>query len=339
MKKIICLLCIFITLIAGFSALAAEIKTTPNSIEISFENKDQPYAILYYKSAHESGSIFLKSKDGMFTAAIPLLRTYPGNIVTLEAKTPHGKEILKKQQVKTALLTIEPVKRAETGRLKNCTVCIDPGHCGVSFATVEKLGPGLNGSKQTHNGQAQGVTTRRLENTVVMEIALKLRNALLKEGANVVMTRTTPEEALSNRARAEIGNEANADITLRLHLNLVQNPNSYGFVVYIPKDSSYAKAVADRETYKSYANAFLEEMKKATGVNKGSVASNNDFTGNNWAKMPCFLVEMGYISNPLEDYLTSDPAYQDTLVKGMVEGVAEFCKLRGIELTDTKKAN
>ena len=46
-------------------------------------------------------------------------------------------------------------------------------------------------------------------------------------------------------------------------------------------------------------------MKKSAGyelADKTGLAYLNDkFVGNNWAQMPCFLVEMGYMSNVGED--------------------------------------
>lgn len=307
-----------------------EYSATDKEIAFSFRWEKDEYVLFAYKSAQESGEILLKGKDGNFEGKIHLQHTYPGNIVVLSAKSASGREVLKKFQVKTMLNLNPPAAKADEGRLKGIKVCIDPGHQGVGIGLTEPMGPGLSRSKQTHNGMAQGVVTRRMESAVVLEIGIQLRDALLQEGADIVMTRSTQDIAVGNKKRAEIANEANADLTLRLHCNLTSNPNKTGIIIYIPRDSDYAKAVADTKTYQSYAQVFLDEMKKATGNQRGNVVANNSYVGNNWSKMPCFLVEMGYMSNPLEDLLLSDKAYQQKLVEGMVEGVLAFAKQRGI---------
>ena len=45
--------------------------------------------------------------------------------------------------------------------------------------------------------------------------------------------------------------------------------------------------------------------------------------------MPCFLVEMGFMSNPQEDLLLSTPAYQQLLAEGMAQGVYDIALYRG----------
>ena len=61
----------------------------------------------------------------------------------------------------------------------------------------------------------------------------------------------------------------------------------------------------------------------------GFVTLSDQFVGNNWAKMTCFLVEMGYMSTPREDYLLSSPVYQQWLAEGMAQGVYEIAVRRG----------
>ena len=45
--------------------------------------------------------------------------------------------------------------------------------------------------------------------------------------------------------------------------------------------------------------------------------------------MMCFLVEMGYLSNPAEEYLLVTPVYQQWLAEGMSDGVYEIAVARG----------
>ncbi len=80
--------------------------------------------------------------------------------------------------------------------------------------------------------------------------------------------------------------------------------------------------------------ALLKAMQTAVGyeqaANMGHVTLTDDFIGNNWAKMPVFLVEMGYMSTPAEDRLLSQPVWQERLCKGMADGVHDIAVMRGI---------
>jgi N-acetylmuramoyl-L-alanine amidase len=46
--------------------------------------------------------------------------------------------------------------------------------------------------------------------------------------------------------------------------------------------------------------------------------------------MPTFLVEMGYMSNEKDDVMLSTEEYQQNIVQGMVDGLVEVARLRGL---------
>ena len=74
-------------------------------------------------------------------------------------------------------------------------------------------------------------------------------------------------------------------------------------------------------------------MKNAVGYpledKYGFVTLSDQFVGNNWAKMTCFLIEMGFMSTPREDYLLSCPVWQQWLAEGMAQGVYDIAVYRG----------
>ena len=180
---------------------------------------------------------------------------------------------------------------------------------------------------------AQGKVTLRREAIVVLEAGMILRDLLLAEGATVVMTREVQDVFHTNIERCEIAEEAGAHIMLRLHCDNNSNTSKTGISIYCPLNSDYAKAVAGKEEYKALGDSFLDEMKKAVGyelsTKTGYVHQNDNYVGNNWAKMVCFLVEMGYMSNPGEDIKLATPEYQRMLAEGMVEGVYQVALMRG----------
>jgi len=301
-----------------------------HAVDLEFTAEGFNSVTVAYFSKQDKGELRLESEDGHFTGTLSVPETYPGNNVSVTIKSPKGKELMKSTYVQTAVTEIPCVDKSPAGRLAGVTVCIDPGHQGVPLSMSEPMGPGLSGYHKTTNGQAQGVFTRRKESVVVLEIGLKLRNALLQEGADVVMTREDQNTAVSNVRRAEIAAEGGADLFIRLHCDNSSNANKRGIHVYIPLSSTNARQVADSKTYLTYGEALYNAMCEATGIHRGSVIQNNAYVASNWATMPAFLVEMGYMSNKEDDLLLSSEEYQEAIIQGMVNGLVEVARLRGL---------
>ena len=212
-------------------------------------------------------------------------------------------------------------------------VCIDPGHQEKGKVVTEPRGPGLSGEVKGSLGMAQGDITLRREYIVTLEAAAILRDVLAGQGATVVLTRDTHEGYTSNLDRCAIAEEAGAHIMLRLHCNNSGKPKAQGILIYGPLSSEYAAAVTDRDTYKAMGTLLLNAMKDAVGYARkdttGMAHLNNHYIGNNWAKMMCFLVEMGYMSNAAEDTKLATPEYQRILAEGMAQGVYEIAVQMG----------
>lgn len=219
--------------------------------------------------------------------------------------------------------------QAQTGRLNGVTVCIDPGHQRKTQIETVYRAPNSTQTVTTTYGMASGTQTGRLESIVTLEVGILLRDMLLAEGATVIMTRETQETFVGMLERADIPNNAGADFVLRLHCNS-GTAGRQGIQVYCPSTSSYAQAVADTETYSAMAETILNAMKAATGQTRGNYTLNGNYVGNNWSKMPSFLIEMGYMSDAEEDRLLSSPVYQCFLAEGMVEGVVKLSQMRGL---------
>ncbi len=328
------ILLLFLVLLCS-SASASIIKDftfTPrdHAVDLEFSAAGYDSVVVSYTNSFEKGKVSLRASDGHYTCTLKLPKTYPGNNVAVTIKSNRGKELLKKTYVQTAMEDIPVVEQSPTGRLVGVTVCVDPGHQGVELYAKEPMGPGLSGYHKTSNGQAQGVATRRYESVVVLEVGKKLRNALLQEGATVVMTREDQETPVKNVRRAEIANESGSHVFIRLHCDNSGNKKARGIFVYIPLSSTYAKAVADKDTYHEYGEILLKAMQKATGVTKGTVRQNNSYVASNWATMPTFLIEMGFMSNEEDDILVSTPDFQEKIIAGMIDGIEEICRMRGV---------
>lgn len=308
------------------------LEETVAGVRYSFSCPGSDYMLLKARSKQET-AVFpvYPQEDGRYSGEIEMPLTYARTLITVQVLS--AKEtVLAEAQARKAYEAPAATERQE-GRLSGVTVCIDPGHQENGHLVKEPLGPGLDGSTTGTAGMAQGTETLRKESIVVLEIGMLLRDELLRQGAEVVMTRERQDQFLTNQERCQVAADAGADIMLRLHADTRQGNTKLGFSVYAPLHSDYAKAVADPATYRAMGELLIDAMKTRVGYaledKYGHVTLSDQFVGNNWAQMTCFLVEMGFMSTPREDYLLSFPVYQQWLAEGMAQGVYEIAVYRG----------
>jgi len=310
----------------------SDVELTPliNAMGYRFSAPGRASVLLQYRSSTEQGSMVIYAgEDYIYDGVLELPYTYHNSNVVITVSDINNAVDLYEEMLRTDYP--EPdAPQQETGRLTGITVCIDPGHQAEGQYMYEEKGPGLDGTVKTTPGMARGTVTKRMESIVVLEIGFLLRDTLLAQGATVVMTRETQDTYVSNIERAQIAADADADFFLRLHGNNCDNENTQGIGIYCPVSSDYAKAIADADGWHAMCDILLAAMQSATGQTKGSTKLTNNYIGNNWATMPSFLIEMGYMSNPVEDVLLSSRAYQEMLAEGMADGIYEMAVYRGL---------
>lgn len=315
-----------------------KLQETPSGVHYSFSAPDTDYVLVKFHSREEEYTLPLYPVNGtgLYEGDADMPLTYARSLIAVSVLNAKGK-VLKKAEARKAYQAPEAPEKTQ-GRLTGVTVCIDPGHQEVkNDFTREPIGPGLPGSAKVSTGMAQGKATLRREHIVTLEISMALRDELIRQGATVVMTKEQPMQALTNLQRCQVAEDAGAQIMLRIHLDLWKNTKKRGFHVYAPLNSDYAKAVADKNTYRTMGEMMLNAMKRAAGypvdgkdgTKYGAVKMSDQFVGNNWAKMTCFLIETAYMSTPREDYMSSHPVYQQVLARGMAQGVYDIAVYRG----------
>ena len=210
------------------------------------------------------------------------------------------------------------VRVLEDGPLSGVIIGIDPGHQGKGDYSQETVAPNSKKTKAKVSSGTAGYVTRIPEYKITLEVGFKLREELESLGATVYMTRETHNINISNQQRAKMMNELHADLVLRLHCNGSSNRSVYGIHIYAPKSNSVATAS------RKAADTLLKSMFAATGISRGGVGVNNNYTGLNWSTVPSVLVEMGYMSNAAEDRKLATDAYQRKLSTGMTNGILEY---------------
>ena len=119
----------------------------------------------------------------------------------------------------------ETKKNAKNSNNNKKTIVIDPGHQTRGDSTKEPIGPGASETKAKVTTGATGVSTKQKESELALKVALLLEKALKEEGYNVIMTRTTNNVNISNKERAMIANNADADAFLRIHADSYSDSN------------------------------------------------------------------------------------------------------------------
>ncbi len=202
-------------------------------------------------------------------------------------------------------------------------VCIDPGHQEQGDNTLEPVGPGASDKKPAVASGATGATTGVPEHTVNLQVSLKLRDLLAARGVKVVMVRTTENVDIPNSKRAQIGNDAHANLVVRVHCDDVDSSSVHGLMTVIPEDNKWT------HSWLAAATKAGEDIQKATlattgAGDRGVKPPPVTMSGFNWSTVPSVIVEMGLMSNPAEDRRLSDPSYQDELATGMANGVMTY---------------
>jgi N-acetylmuramoyl-L-alanine amidase len=176
--------------------------------------------------------------------------------------------------------------------LKDLTIAIDAGHGGTNTGAV---GP-----------------TGVAEKEITLPIALKLQKMLEKEGAKVIMTRTT-ETFFDNKERILFYRDSTPDLLLSVHLNSSADP------IHISGTSTFYRY----DGFKNLSNAIQKRMLELGLKDCGNNGSFN-FMLNSPIEYPNALIETLYLSNPEEEMKILDPAFQEKLSEKIVLGVKDF---------------
>ena len=216
---------------------------------------------------------------------------------------------------------------ASKGVLDSKIICLDPGHGKTSRKETEPIYPGSPEKKAANVSGASGKIMT--EEELNLEVSLRLKQALEKEGATVFITRTTHECDLTNIERAEFANNSGCDILIRIHADGSESPSVSGISMLVPSKKRIAKGYLTAEIIEKSRIAgelILEKTTHKTGAKNLGIIERPDMTGFNWSSVPVILLEMGFITNAEEEENLTSIQYQDLLIEGIISGLDEYFK-------------
>lgn len=251
-----------------------------------------------------------------------------------EAKPKEPEPNLKSEPVQSEPVE-EPLPPVAAGKFsRNKTIVIDPGHGGTDPGAV--------------NGKLQ-------EKTAVLGVAKKLGDILKARGYKVYFTRST-DVFINLRTRTKFANDKMADLFVSIHANAAPNATKaksmHGIETFFlsPARSERSKNAAalenksdieemnyfSQQTFLNVLNRekiiasnklgidiqkeILASARKVYAASDGSVRE-APFWVLVGALMPAVLVEIGYITHPVEGEKLFNEAYQKALANGIANGI------------------
>ncbi|MBU4643034.1 N-acetylmuramoyl-L-alanine amidase [Bacillus toyonensis] len=204
------------------------------------------------------------------------------------------------------------------------TIFIDPGHQRKGDLSKERVSPSSNETKYKVTYGASGVVTKKTEYQLTLETSLILKEELEKRGYHVMMTRTTNDVNISNIQRAQMANDANASLTVRVHADGSDDNSSVkGFSILTPENTQDTRGIY-QDSLRASQTILNNVRDGGINIHGNGIFKRSDMTGFNWSKTPVVLLEIGFMSNPTEDRLLSDPVYQRRLMVLTADGISKY---------------
>jgi N-acetylmuramoyl-L-alanine amidase len=222
-----------------------------------------------------------------------------------------------------AVQTTTASTAAPPGHTGGYVVVIDPGHQAKADYGQEPVGPGSAVMKAKVSSGTHSVNTGTPESQLVLTIGLKLRDSLQAHGIQVVMTRTTQDVAISNVQRAQMANDAGADLFVRIHADGAGDSSLSGILMLYPATTQgWTDDIAAES--KRAARLALDKLVTSTGARSRGLSARSDLTGFNWSDIPVILPEIGLMTNQAEDALLATDDYQSRIVQGLTDAILNY---------------
>lgn len=198
--------------------------------------------------------------------------------------------------------------------LTNKKILIDPGHGGFDA--------GASG-----NGLA--------EKDINLNVALKLRDCIVKSGGEVILTREkdvstadefrkdgTTAKASDLKRRKQMADKENIDMMISIHMNKFEDPKYWGAQVFYAEKSEESRVLGE-SIQTALPEVLNDNNKRVAKKSNGQI-----FILKN-VKVPTVIVECGFLSNYDEAERLNNEEYQEKLASAIKTGIERYLEAVG----------
>ena len=212
-----------------------------------------------------------------------------------------------------------PAEEALPGPLDGLVVLVDAGHGG-------------------YDGGARCRDSGVWEKEINLAVAREVEKALVSRGARVVMTRTEDTDLCTEDRPANL-TKKRQDMQNRIAL---AKENGVGMVLSIHMNEYRVRSESGPQVFyrasvdsgRLLAGCIQEALITHLQPQKQRAAMAGDYFILQ-LEAPSVLVECGFISNPAEEKLLLDAAYQAKIAQAVASGVEEYVRLTGQSLSSS----
>ncbi|GAK08081.1 SH3 domain-containing protein [Geomicrobium sp. JCM 19038] len=180
-----------------------------------------------------------------------------------------------------------------TGPLQGRLIVVDAGHGG-------------------HDPGAQG--NGLVEKTLNLQVSLELAQRLESSGAEVILTRST-DTFIDLSVRANIANQADADLFISVHGNAAEDARARGAETFHHPSANPASV--------RLANVMQDRLVSDTGMTYRRVDSAN-FAVLRETTMPATLIELGFLTNSGDASIMRQPGYPARAGEALHQGFLDY---------------
>lgn len=205
-------------------------------------------------------------------------------------------------------------------------IVIDPGHGGTDRAN---RGP-----------------TGYIEADGVLDIALRLKDILVENGYEVLLTREE-DETVELYKRTEIANQWQGQLFISLHTN-AGGTYANGIETFYSYNGEWGKRFFQEA--RRVAEIIQRRLVQATGLadrgiktrlvknSASSIYGKDYYAVIRRSKMPALITELGFHSNPTEEALLKTEGFRQKLADALAQGIKEAYPMERTEdLTNIEK--
>jgi N-acetylmuramoyl-L-alanine amidase len=227
--------------------------------------------------------------------------------------------------------------KAQAPKPPRPVVLLDPGHGGID--------PGMVGYV--------------VEKEAVLDVALRLKRLLLREGIEVRLTREkdahlSPDKRTDLSMRASMADSSRVNLFISIHVNASPTRTARGVEVFYfgraqdprvlaqvirengggevgKRLTEEARSVTERilsdvvaQANQRFSQRLAETLGRSLSQATGSLYRGSfpgDFFVLRYAKVPAVLVEIGFGDHPVEGRNLADPDYREKVAQGLLAGI------------------